>query len=33
MAQYRGFDRSKSADTERESFEHSRDIVAKWLFE
>jgi hypothetical protein len=30
MAQYYGFDRSKIADTERESFERSCDIVAKW---
>jgi hypothetical protein len=30
MAQYFGFDRSKISDTERESFERSCDIVAKW---
>jgi hypothetical protein len=30
MAKYYGFDRSKIADTERESFERSCDIVAKW---
>ena len=30
MAQYYGFDRSKISDTERESFERSCDIVAKW---
>jgi hypothetical protein len=30
MAQYYGFNRSKIADTERESFERSCDIVAKW---
>jgi hypothetical protein len=30
MARYYGFDRSKIADTERESFERSCDIVAKW---
>jgi hypothetical protein len=30
MAKYYGFDRGKIADTERESFEHSCDIVAKW---
>jgi hypothetical protein len=29
-AQYYGFDRSKILDTERESFERSCDIVAKW---
>ena len=30
MPEYNGFDRSKIADTERESFERSCDIVAKW---
>ena len=30
MAKYYGFDRSKIFDTERESFERSCDIVAKW---
>ena len=30
MARYYGFDRSKIAVTERESFERSCDIVAKW---
>jgi hypothetical protein len=30
MAQYYGFDRSKISDTERESFERSCDVVAKW---
>jgi hypothetical protein len=29
-AKYCGFDSSKIADTERESFERSCDIVAKW---
>lgn len=30
MAKYYGFDRSKINDTERESFERSCDLVAKW---